>query len=145
MRIASTSEGGATSAPRRRCRTRRRRTGSVTIRVPSTSITTVAWPSQRRRVPVACRRASPTLAPIAHGRVEEWTTRADGSPAPPGPQLANLDELEAERSDTLEHAVQRGLVEVRPVQHRLGGLEGGVEAVELREDCVADPADDPKL
>src|SRR5205814_3837017 len=59
--------------------------------------------------------------------------------------LAHLDELEAERLDVLQHAVQRRLILDRSGENRLHRLDLGVETLEAREQPLAQPTSDAKL
>jgi hypothetical protein len=68
---------------------------------------------------------------------------ADGSVArqrtPPLVHLAHLDELEAERLDLLEHAVEGGLVCDLAAEDRLDRLDLRIEAFEAREQPFGQP------
>jgi hypothetical protein len=55
-------------------------------------------------------------------------------------QPANADELEAQRVDAVEKAVQRGLIAHRPVEHRLDGSRVALEVLEAVQDLLADRA-----
>src|SRR3954452_8306992 len=64
---------------------------------------------------------------------------------PPFVDLPHFDELEAQRLDLTEHAVQRRLVLDLAAQNRLDGLNLGVEAVEAREQPFGQPSTDAEL
>ena len=79
----------------------------------------------------------PNWPPLERGRrVSALAPRFD---------LADLDQLEAERAHALEHPMERGLIEVRTAENGLGGLEIGIKAVEARKQGIADSASDTDL
>jgi hypothetical protein len=59
--------------------------------------------------------------------------------------LPHLDELEAERLDLLEDAVERGLVFDLAAQDRLHGLDLRVEALEAGEQPFGQPSTNSEL
>src|SRR6516162_10123000 len=71
----------------------------------------------------------------------------DGRPAGGGVsrrwQAADFEQIEAERLDLREHAVQRGAVRQRPGQHGVAaagpGLQGGERAARRLAQVAADP------
>jgi hypothetical protein len=60
-------------------------------------------------------------------------------------QAPDLDELEAEALDLLEHPVERGLVLDRAAQDRLGRLDLGLEAREPVGEALPDATPDANL
>ena len=60
-------------------------------------------------------------------------------------QLSDLYQLQAKRLNSIEQAMQRGLVEYRSTQHGLYRAHGGIHALEDPEQLVADSSLDVNL
>ena len=88
-----------------------------------------------------------TATPTASGGTVRWrvTARLGRHLLGGCGQPADLDQLEAQRLDAVQQAVERGLVSNRAVQDRLHRLDGGREALERGQRRVAQAALDPDL
>src|SRR5262245_18988582 len=122
---------------------RSRSSDSKTAGAPGTRAFAVsAARSPKSRMASGRQRASDAMSAMP---VAPRGSRAPRSRRASGLDLPDLDEFEPQLPDELEHAVERGLVEMRAVQDRLGRLEVCVQSVEARENRVADPTPNADL